>query len=238
MNDIRAAWEQTISKLETKMPATSVQRFLKPLVPASFDGNTAEFHAPGRFVKEWVEDRYLDIVTQNLSDSLEMEVRIEIQVKPNEHPGRASKTAGAVSVQSESSLEAPSAGPSFQPNPRYRFETFVVGQSSRLAYAGCKAVAEKPAQKYNPLFIYGPSGLGKTHLLHSIANEILMRDPNYPVMYISAQQFTEDFIHALQNNRIEARITLRKSCSTLSTTFSSSASRSFCAPTARPAISC
>lgn len=91
----------------------------------------------------------------------------------------------------------------FQPNEKYRFDTFIIGQSNRLAYAGAKAIATEPGTKYNPLFIYGASGLGKTHLLHSIAQEVLSKNPRYPIVYISAQQFAEKFVHALQNNRIE-----------------------------------
>jgi chromosomal replication initiator protein len=87
--------------------------------------------------------------------------------------------------------------------PRFRFSSFVAGQSNRLALAGAKAVAAEPGVKYNPLFIYGRSGLGKTHLLHAIAHEVLGRDAMFPLTYVSAQQFTEEFVIALQTNRIE-----------------------------------
>jgi chromosomal replication initiator protein len=79
----------------------------------------------------------------------------------------------------------------------------VVGQSNRLAFAGAKAVASEPGQKFNPLFIYGSSGLGKTHLLHAIAQEILKKDQRYPLVYVSAQQFAEEFINALQANKVD-----------------------------------
>jgi chromosomal replication initiator protein len=91
----------------------------------------------------------------------------------------------------------------FNPVKKYRFETFVTGGSNRMAFAGAKQVALAPGEKYNPLFIYGSSGLGKTHLLHAIANELLARDPRLSIAYLTAQQFAEQFIQALQSNRID-----------------------------------
>ncbi len=106
----------------------------------------------------------------------------------------------SISQSASSSIQVPGR---FKPNEKYRFDTFIVGQSNRLAYAGAKSVATDPGKKYNPLFIYGPSGLGKTHLLHSIAQEIHLRYPKLTINYVSAQQFAEEFVHALQNNKID-----------------------------------
>jgi chromosomal replication initiator protein len=91
----------------------------------------------------------------------------------------------------------------FEPNPSFNFENFIVGDTNRLAFAGAKAVASEPGGTYNPLFIWGPSGLGKTHLLHAIATELRKSNPKISIAYISAQQFAEDFVLALQANRVE-----------------------------------
>jgi len=146
---------------------------------------------------EWVRERYIGTLETLLSDEVGEPVTIELRLEPREKPGSSFVATAPVAInhrQEESS---------FKPFERYTFETFVVGQSSRLAFAGAKAVAAEPGVKYNPLFIYGASGLGKTHLLHGIAREILANNPKYPLVYVSAQQFAEEFVTALQNNRID-----------------------------------
>ncbi len=187
-----------MASLEQRMPATVVERFLRPLEPIGFSEDIASFSAPGQFVLEWVKERYSDALEEGLSEQLGRRIRFELRVKTRERP-RSEREPISAKAQTKSA-PAPA---TFDSSPKYLFETFVVGTSTRLAYAGCRAVADEPGVKYNPLFIYGPSGLGKTHLLHAIANEIRKNDPNYPVMYMSAQQFAEEFVHALQNNRIE-----------------------------------
>lgn len=171
-------------------------RFVEPLMPLSFEEGIARFSVPGRFVMEWIRERYHGTLTEMLSDELGENIKVEFQSDPQERV--ATQTASAVvstPIQDETI---------FKPSKKFSFETFVVGQSNRLAYAGSKAVAADPGAKYNPLFIYGQSGLGKTHLLHSIAQEILARHPGFPLRYISAQQFAEEFVHALQSGRIDS----------------------------------
>jgi chromosomal replication initiator protein len=194
---LRAAWDIVLRQLATDVPPAWLERFLRPLQPINLQEGIVTFAVPGRFVQEWVRERYLKKLTDMLSDELGENVKVELQSEPQE---KAPTTA----VQASVSLTTASDESSFKPFEKYRFDTFVVGQSNRLAYAGSKAVASDPGMKYNPLFIYGQSGLGKTHLLHSIAREIQARHPRYPLVYISAQQFAEDFVHALQSGRIEA----------------------------------
>ena len=194
---LQSAWDAVLVRLEGKVQGTVMQRFLRPLRPESVANQKATFLAPGQFVLEWVKDRYLPTLEEALSDELGGDVKIELKVQAREKPESFVNTATV--TQRPATVESPT----FRPNEKFRFDQFVVGQSNRLAFAGAKAVASSPGAKYNPLFIYGQSGLGKTHLLHAIANEILARDPHFPVTYISAQQFTEEFVHALQNNKID-----------------------------------
>ncbi len=179
------------------MPPQWFERFLKPLRPLGVDGTQVKIAVPGRFVLEWVRERYLNILQNYLGDELGMAVMIELNLELREKNG----------VEKNSSISMPAPAPEkevFIPNDRYSFESFIVGQSNRLAFAGAKNVASDPGKKYNPLFIYGASGVGKTHLLHAIAREIQGRVPNFSLVYITAQQFAEGFIQALQNNRIES----------------------------------
>lgn len=165
-------------------------------MPVSIESGIANLEVPGRFVMEWVKERYIGTLETLLSDEIGEPVTIELRLEPREKPG-VGMVSAPVSINHR--IEESN----FRPFERYTFETYVVGQSNRLAYAGAKAVAADPGVKYNPLFIYGPSGLGKTHLLHGIAREILANNPKYPLVYVSAQQFAEEFVTALQNNRID-----------------------------------
>jgi chromosomal replication initiator protein len=195
MVTLLSAWEHVLRRLSAEIPQAWLERFIKPLKPVSLQEGVVTISVPGRFVQEWVRERYLTVLTSMLSDELGEYVKVELQSGPQEKQSTVSRTAVVPAVFEESS---------FRPFDKYSFESFVVGQSNRLAYAGSKAVASDPGAKYNPLFIYGPSGLGKTHLLHSIAREILSREPRFPLVYVSAQQFAEEFVHALQSGRIEA----------------------------------
>ncbi len=193
--ELRTLWDNALKALEPQVPETARERFLRPLAPQEFDEDTAIFIAPTQFVLEWVKDKYLDLIKNQLEEMRGRRTKVELRLETTLQPKPAEQNV--VSLSSTADLT------SFKPNSKYSFDSFVVGQSNRLAFAGCKAVADSPGVKYNPLFIYGPSGLGKTHLLNSIANEILRRDPRFPVAYMTGQRFAEDFVYALQNNRIE-----------------------------------
>ena len=192
---LRSALEQVIKRLALEVPPAWHQRFLRPLSPIGIDDGVVRLGVPGKFVQDWVKERYLDVLREMLSDELGEEVGVELQSELREKPKAPLVGNMAVAMPVDEAQ--------FKPVEKYRFDSFVTGPSNRLAFAGAKAVANDPGQKYNPLFIYGPSGLGKTHLLHSIAREILSRDPNFPLVYVTAQQFSEDFVQALQTNRIE-----------------------------------
>ncbi len=171
-------------------------RFIRPLAPVSFDENTVKLCAPGRFLQEWVRERFSGIIQSYLSDELGQSVQLEVLAKPREKADSAPVKAVVTSTLTETNNR-------FTPNEKYQFGNFVVGQSNRLAVAGARAVAKEPGMKFNPLFIYGSSGLGKTHLLHSIAREILSVNPSMSIVYMTAQQFAEEFINALQGNKVE-----------------------------------
>ena len=194
---LREAWTHTLNRLSTSMPATALERFLRPLRPMGLNGDAAVFMAPGRFVYTWVTEKYIERLQDALSDELGTQIRFEVRYEAREKP------TTPVTAPKVSSAPVAVETSRFVPDPRYVFDQFVVGQSNRMAFAGARAVATSPGTKYNPLFIYGPSGLGKTHLLHAIANEIVARNPGQTVMYVTAQQFTEEFVYALQHNRID-----------------------------------
>lgn len=195
---LRQAWEGVLKRLILEIPSAWFERFIRPLEPVELRGGVARVNVPGRFVLEWVKERYLSTIQSLLSDELGGHVVIELVMQPviKEKMGSAAVPVMAVPMPSDSNGR-------FQPFERFSFDSFVRGQSNRLAFAGAKAVADNPGHKYNPLFIYGASGLGKTHLLHSIARDILDRDPKTHLEYVSAQQFAEEFINALQTSKMD-----------------------------------
>lgn len=194
--DMRQAWDGVLKRLSLEIPSAWFERFIRPLEPEAVKGGVVKINVPGRFVLEWVKERYLSTIQSLLSDELGGHVVIELFLQPNEKK--------SVSVSASVPVPMPSEiNDRFQPFERFSFDSFVRGQSNRLAFAGAKAVANQPGSKYNPLFIYGASGLGKTHLLHSIAREILANNPKACLAYVSAQQFAEEFVNALQNGKTE-----------------------------------
>ncbi len=194
---MRQAWSIVLSRLKDEAVGGSFEKFLRPLEPIGILNGVLTVGAPGQFVAEWVKNRYLGHLQRIVSDEYGRPVVVDILVEPRERPN----TSNQVPVGYARPAATETHG--FRPNDRFTFDRFVVGQSNRLAVAGAKAVAAEPGAKYNPLFIYGSSGLGKTHLLHSIAKEVISRGPDITLAYVSAQQFAEEFIAALQNNRIE-----------------------------------
>src|SRR5437016_3204657 len=152
---LRRGWDGVLRRLAAEVPQAWLERFIRPLVPVTIESGTAILEVPGRFVMEWVKERYIGTLETLLGDEIGEPVVIELRLEPREKPGASMAVAAPVTVQQRIEETA------FRPFERYTFETYVVGQSNRLAFAGAKAVAAEPGVKYNPLFIYGASGLGK-----------------------------------------------------------------------------
>ncbi|CAN5554496.1 chromosomal replication initiator protein DnaA [soil metagenome] len=198
--DLKRAWKGVSKRLSQEVSPGQYERFLKPLQPVSLSQNEARISVPGKFVYEWVQSRYHSTLQSMLCDELGREVTLVLDVLAREKPVVSATPRVNTSVTlTPRNLEEPA----FRPSEKFSFDSFVVGQSNRMAFAGAKAVADEPGTKYNPLFIYGPSGLGKTHLLHAIAASLLAKNPGHQLVYVSAQQFAEDFVNALQTNRID-----------------------------------
>lgn len=198
MTIFKSAWQRVLESLKGKVPKTVFERFLAPLVAHHFEDDVAEVVCPGRFVYEWTLDKYHSVLQESLAKELGRPIKLNLLVEAREKPLVASVGRTAISTAPTISDR-----PTFKPNPAYTFENFVVGRSNQLACAGARAVLESIGTRYNPLFIYGHPGLGKTHLLHAIANRILEDDPHFPIRYITAQQFMEDFVNALQSKRVD-----------------------------------
>lgn len=165
--------------------------------------------APNEFVAIWIQDNYLELIAREISKVVEDEIQVEIQVEPAALTEQVSKET---SVKPTNGTSAAPSVPSIKSqhkfsytnglNPKNKFENFVVGGGNELAHAASIAVANAPAQAYNPLFIYGETGLGKTHLMHAVAHHVLATNPSARVAYISTEKFTNKFIRGIQENSL------------------------------------
>ncbi|MGH2694472.1 MAG: chromosomal replication initiator protein DnaA [Actinomycetota bacterium] len=191
VNDL---WRRAVETLRTEVSEGNFSAWLAHIQPVGIDGNTLVLGAPNPFTKEWIETRYLDTVRAALAQA-----------------GRAldvAFVAGEPLLPEDTEVSTPPiASPGQrvdhpQLHPKYTFDSFVIGSSNRFAHAAALAVAEGPAQAYNPLFIYGGAGLGKTHLLHAIGHYVRECHSRLVARYVSTEQFMNEFIVALQRRTI------------------------------------
>ena len=195
------AWQTVLGQLQMEMPRASFDTWVRDTRLISYQNGTLIVGVRNAYARDWLENRLASTVNRLLVGILNASVNVDFVVNGNE-PEPALEETASVRPQLEAvdPYDRP-ARPSNM-NPRYLFETFVVGSGNRLAHAACQAVAEKPARAYNPLFLYGGVGLGKTHLLHAIGNACHMRGLN--VLYVSSEEFTNDMINAIRTHTNQA----------------------------------
>ena len=198
---IHELWQQMLSIIQTKLSKPSFDTWLKSTKAVSLDDSKLVICAPSTFAKEWLETRYVKLITSTAYDFLGKQVDVKFIVEDGMSISK--KTAPAPSVP-ESSAPASNERIANMLNPKYTFDTFVIGSGNRFAHAASLAVAEAPAKAYNPLFLYGGVGLGKTHLMHAIGHYVLDHNPSAQVLYISSEKFTNEFINAIRDNRGES----------------------------------
>lgn len=216
---LRKAWDRALRTLAGKLNSRNVDNFLKPLRPVSYDGSIVVLGAPSAFAREWAEKKYgqqIKEVLEPLLDRSKIQIRIVI-LKPEAAPvlGEIPAPPPVNAASPRHRCDAPAPAHTESKNPffnelaatrlteKYTFETYVTGKSNRLAQAGAVAVANAPGTKYNPLFLYGTPGLGKTHLMHAIGHHIRCTRPDLMVACISGETFTNHFVASLRDNRSE-----------------------------------
>ena len=182
-------WQEALRRIESRLSKPSYESFVKAMAPVTLTEEVFVFAVPSRLAKEWVETRYAGLIHGALREVLARNVTIQ------------------VTVAEESLPAAPAALPAQRPSeglplsPKYTFDTFVIGSGNRFAHAAALAVADAPARAYNPLFIYGGVGLGKTHLLQAIGHHVVHRHHLHRVAYISSEKFTNELINAIRDDR-------------------------------------
>jgi len=192
-------WEQVLERIESKINRHSFYTWFKPTRFVAEDGRTLKVRVPNGLVRDWLTKHYSAVIAEALAevDLAGLAFEFVTEDAPDLSPGELAASE-ELAVSAGEALPAPAAGL----NPRYTFDTFVVGPSNQFAHAACRAVAEAPSRSYNPLFIYGGVGLGKTHLMHAIGHYVLRQLRNARLTYISSERFMNEMINAVRYERI------------------------------------
>ncbi len=190
------AWQAVLGQLQMEMPKSTYETWVRDATFLAFEDGTMVIGIQNAYARDWLDSRLKTSVTRMLTGIMNRTVEVRFAVWQE----AAETEESPVSVEQVEAIEIPSSPHNL--NPRYRFEHFVVGPSNRLAHAASQAVAENPARAYNPLFLYGGVGLGKTHLLHAIGNQCVTL--GLGVLYVSSEEFTNDLINAIRTRTTPA----------------------------------
>ena len=200
--DLKDLWEKTLNIIKGELTEVSFNTWIKSCEPLYISDNTIKISVPNSFTQDILEKRYKDLVinsieaacskTYNLQFLIASEIQEETELENQKKETKKDTISVTVNDEMSSTL-----------NPKYTFDSFVIGNSNRFAHAASLAVAESPAKAYNPLFIYGGVGLGKTHLMHAIGHYILRFNPNAKVVYVSSEKFTNELINAIKDDKNE-----------------------------------
>ncbi|KKM11568.1 chromosomal replication initiation protein [Clostridiales bacterium PH28_bin88] len=197
-NRLSELWQRTLDILENELSSNSFDTWMRYTQLVDYRGNVMVILVPNEFAKDWLESRYYNLIKNTLQLLVNADVQLEF-VLNTPHPKNSKKDAAQWQVrapQLDETLSTPL-------NPKYTFDTFIIGNSNRFAHAAALAVAETPAKAYNPLFIYGGVGLGKTHLMQAIGHHVLARLSRLKVMYVSSEKFTNDLINSIRDDKTE-----------------------------------
>ena len=200
--NVQEVWEEALAVIRSRISRQSFEAWFRPLTLGKLEENRLQILLPNRFFKEWFEEHYLGLLRSALEDLLFNKVEIKLLL-PDKDATAANQTSEEPHERRAPRRPRESGA---QLNPRYTFDSFVVGTSNQFAHAACMAVGEQLAKTYNPLFIYGGVGLGKTHLLHAIGHHARQRDPRIRVSYVSSEKFTNDLINSI---RFDATVEFR-----------------------------
>jgi chromosomal replication initiator protein len=194
-------WDQILARIETKVNRHSFYSWFKPTGFIGEDATTLRIQVPNVLFKDWLTRHYSGVIAESMAEVRRGHLAIEFVADSggDQPPIALSSEETEVLSETPAALTPPS---SVGLNPRYTFDSFIVGSSNQFAHAASRAVAEAPSRSYNPLFIYGGVGLGKTHLMHAIGHYVLQHDRNLKLTYISSERFMNEMINAVRYDRV------------------------------------
>ncbi|MBO6303659.1 MAG: chromosomal replication initiator protein DnaA [Selenomonadaceae bacterium] len=210
-----ALFEKILAKMKENLSESATKQWISPLKIKSVTDEKIEFAAPNKLIKEWINDKYIKLLEFAVSEVTQNNLNIIVTAeKSSDEKSKEKETvtvgelfaSDAPTISSHTGIEWPEPISPGDPSTlidRYTFETFVTGKSNQLAHAAAVAVAQKPGEAYNPFFMYGGVGLGKTHLMHAIGHRILENDPKKRVLYVSGEKFTNEMINSIRDKSQE-----------------------------------
>ena len=217
--DPTLTWNAFLDSSRDKISKHVLETWLTPVRCVSIQNGIATLEVRDQFFRDWLNDHYLDFIREGLKGLTGVAPAIEWTMNPSrasiDQPGiELSEEEARRLVHDSQAALAPALAP--QLNPRYEFDTFVAGRSNEFAFAACKAVADKPAVAYNPLFLFGGTGLGKTHLLNAIGHQIVKQKPQARIIYTTSEQFVNEVVNCIRFNKLdEFHNKYRRSCDVL-----------------------
>ncbi|HEX2981054.1 MAG TPA: chromosomal replication initiator protein DnaA, partial [Anaerolineaceae bacterium] len=193
------AWQATLGQLQMEMSKAAFDTWVRDAELVSYEDGAFNIGVPNAYARDWLDSRLSSTITRLLTGIMNRPESVTFAVNQKEP---AAQEAILPEIETTSPVETTSRGTCPTINPRYNFDNYVVGASNRMAHAASMAVAENPARAYNPLFLYGGVGLGKTHLLHAIGNKAF--SSGLQVLYVSSEEFTNDLIKAIRTHNTPA----------------------------------
>jgi chromosomal replication initiator protein len=194
-------WEEISGRLREALSDGTYGKWFGDVHDLSVEGDTLVLTVPSEFTRDWIEGHFLGLIGAAVRDIVGFERPLELRVASNGDRATEDHAGSEAVVPMVQSFRARPESGGF--NAKYTFDSFVIGSSNRFAHAAALAVAEAPAQAYNPLFIYGSTGLGKTHLLQAVAQYVAEHSSKLSVRYVTSEAFVNDFINSLRDKRIE-----------------------------------
>ena len=192
--ELKQIWEAALEHIKEGTSTVSFETWIQPIIPCGIDGNKIILQVESALFKEMIEKRHMPVIRTSIRLVTQKEYEIELLTTEEQKNGGLKQLDLTEKRKNMADRNL---------NPKYVFDSFVVGNSNRMAHAASLAVAEEPAHAYNPLYLYGNSGLGKTHLMHSIGHFVLDKNPDAKVLYVTSETFTNELINSIQNNKME-----------------------------------
>ncbi len=206
--DAKQVWRAALGELQVSLSPANFETWLRDTQLIDVDEQRFRIGVPNGFAKDWLENRYRSLISQTLARIVGYSVQVEFAVVPAPDAEDGDNGTGPATVAPAPQVRLEPGrvggeGGAANLNPRYTFANFIVGSANRLAHAASLSVAERPGHAYNPLFLYGGVGLGKTHLMHAIGTQVITKFPRKRVVYATSEKFTNEFITSIQQGKID-----------------------------------
>jgi chromosomal replication initiator protein len=196
-------WEKSIQIIKEKVSPQNFETWIRPIKISSMEGDNVTLHVPNKFFKDWLIENYHAVIKESLASIAGIDLKVDLQIAQDTKKSQSStRRAGDHQEKTRPHKKSVRSGTNQSLNQHYSFDRFVVGPCNQFAHAASVAVAEQPAKNYNPLFIYGGVGLGKTHLLNAIGLHTLAIFPDLNVVYVSAEEFMNELINSIRYDKM------------------------------------